>query len=98
MLSPIGELCQKLVKSGKLNSYPLVDRVLQVVLTLPVSTPTIEHTFSATKIIKRRLRNKMEDDFLKDYMIVYFEDDIAKKYTSNEIADKFNYVHYRRVQ
>ncbi|GAU29233.1 hypothetical protein TSUD_362230 [Trifolium subterraneum] len=89
MLSTVGELCQKLVKSGKSYSYPLIDRVFRLVLTLPVSTATTERAFSAMKIIKTRLRNKMEDDFLKDYMIVYIEDEIAEKFTSYEIVDEF---------
>ncbi|MCH83259.1 zinc finger MYM-type protein [Trifolium medium] len=97
MLSTVGELCQKLVKSGKSNSYPLIDRVLRLVLTLPVSTATTERAFSAMKIIKTRLRNKMEDDFLKDYMIVYIEDEIAEKFTSYEIVDEFKCIQSRRV-
>jgi sensor histidine kinase YesM len=32
----------------------------------------------------------MEDDFLKDYMIVYIEDEFANFFTSNEIVDEFN--------
>ncbi|CAJ2631159.1 uncharacterized protein LOC123910597 [Trifolium pratense] len=96
MLSTVGELCQKLVKSGKSNSYPLIDRMLRLVLTLPVSTATTERAFSAMKIIKTRLRN-MEDDFLKDYMIVYIEDEITEKFTSNEIVDEFKCIQSRRV-
>ncbi|XP_057443819.1 uncharacterized protein LOC130735968 [Lotus japonicus] len=43
---------------------------------------TTERAFSAMKVIKTRLRNKMEDDFLTDYMVVYIEKEIAEKYTS----------------
>jgi len=60
-LSTIGELCQKLVETGRSVSFPLIDRVLRLVLTLPVSTTTTERAFSAMKLIKTRLRNKMED-------------------------------------
>ncbi|XP_061362827.1 uncharacterized protein LOC133306518, partial [Gastrolobium bilobum] len=60
-LSTTSELCQGLARTGKSNIYPLIDRVIRLVLTLPVSTPTTERSFSAMKIIKTRLRNRMED-------------------------------------
>jgi hypothetical protein len=96
-LSTIGELCQKLVETGKSNEYPLIDRVLRLVLTLPVSTATTERAFSAMKIIKTRLRSKMGDDFLKNYMIVYIEDEIADRFTSDMILDEFDIAKPRRL-
>ncbi|XP_045807663.1 zinc finger MYM-type protein 1-like [Trifolium pratense] len=96
-LSTIGDFCQKLVETSKSNSYPLIDRVLRLVLTLPVSTATTERAFSAMKIIKTRLRSKMGDDFLKSYMIVYIEDEIAEKFTSDMIVDEFDNVKPRRL-
>jgi len=82
----------KLVETGKSISFPLIDRVLRLVLTLPVSTATTERAFSAMKLIKTRLRNKMEDDFLKDYMVVYIEDEVAAKFTSDMIIDDFDFM------
>jgi hypothetical protein len=49
---PIFRCCPKLVKIGKPIFYPLIERVLRLVLTLPVSTATTERAFSAMKIIK----------------------------------------------
>ncbi|KAJ8774419.1 hypothetical protein K2173_016865 [Erythroxylum novogranatense] len=63
-LSTISELCQGLVKTRKSLTYPLIDRLIRLVLTLPVSTATSERSFSAMKIIKNRLRNRMEDEYL----------------------------------
>ncbi|XP_062118354.1 uncharacterized protein LOC133831971 [Humulus lupulus] len=65
-LSSIHELCQGLVKTRKAIMYPLINRLLRLVLTLPVSTTTTERAFSIMKIIKTKLRNKMEDSFLND--------------------------------
>nr|XP_029148837.1 uncharacterized protein LOC114925379 [Arachis hypogaea] len=67
-LSTLAELCQKLTETGKSNIYPLIDRLIRLILTLPVTTATTERAFSAMKIIKIRLRNKMEDEFLVDYV------------------------------
>ncbi|XP_071909828.1 uncharacterized protein [Coffea arabica] len=41
-LSGIHELCQGLVKKRKSVMYPLIDRLIRLVLTLPVSTATTE--------------------------------------------------------
>ncbi|XP_019190782.1 PREDICTED: uncharacterized protein LOC109185256 [Ipomoea nil] len=65
-LESISDLCQWLVKTRKSNIYPLVFRVVTLILTLPVSTATTERSFSAMNIVKTTLRNKMEDDFLND--------------------------------
>ncbi|XP_039120651.1 uncharacterized protein LOC120257106 [Dioscorea cayenensis subsp. rotundata] len=97
-LSTIGELCQKFAEKGKSSFYPLIDRLLRLVLTLPVSTTTTERAFSAMKIIKTRLRNKMEDGFLTDYMIVYIEKEIAEKFTTDIIIDDFYAMKHRRAQ
>ncbi|GMJ09027.1 hypothetical protein like AT1G19260 [Hibiscus trionum] len=97
-LITITQLCRSLSESGKSFSYPLVDRLIRLILTLPVSTATTERAFSAMKIVKTSLRNKMEDDFLSDYLIVYIEKEIAEKFTNNSIIDDFDFMKKRRVQ
>ncbi|KAL4588442.1 hypothetical protein LXL04_001332 [Taraxacum kok-saghyz] len=97
-LSSIAEVCQGLAETGKASHYYLVDRLIRLVLTLPVSTATIERAFSAMKIVKNRLRNKMDDDFLADNLVLYIEKDIAKIFSLDSILDDFNDVKERRVQ
>ena len=67
----------------------MIDRLIRLVLTLPVSTATRERAFSATKLLKTRLRNRMEDEFLADNMIVYIEKEIAWNFTIEMIMDEF---------
>ncbi|XP_039040583.1 uncharacterized protein LOC120178876 [Hibiscus syriacus] len=69
--STISELFQVLAKTKKSIIYPLLDQLVRLVLTLPVSTSTTEWAFSAMKLVKTHLRNKMEDDFLLSYLIIY---------------------------
>jgi hypothetical protein len=38
----------------------MVDKLLRLLLTLPVSTATTERAFSAMKFVKTRLRRKRE--------------------------------------
>ncbi|XP_071715307.1 uncharacterized protein [Rutidosis leptorrhynchoides] len=54
-VSTITQLCTNLVETNKCQSYYLVYRLIRLILTLPVSTATIERGFSAMKIFKNRL-------------------------------------------
>ncbi|KAK1387674.1 TTF-type domain-containing protein [Heracleum sosnowskyi] len=96
-LSTLGDLCHGLVITGKADMYPLVDRLLRLVLTLPASTATSERAFSAMKIVKTSLRNRMEDEFLRDYLIVYIEKEIAETISTEEIIDSFYLIKERRA-
>ncbi|KAK8331885.1 hypothetical protein V6Z11_A10G104300 [Gossypium hirsutum] len=96
-ISTLSELCRSLVESGKLVMYPLVDRLIHLLLTLLISTASSEHAFSAMKIVKTRLCSKMEDDFLSS-LVVYIEKEIAEKFDVNEIIDDFSEVNDQKVQ
>ena len=50
------------------------------------------------KIVKTRLRNKMEDEFLSDNLVVYIEKKIAKNFTTGSILDDFRSLKERRLQ
>jgi hypothetical protein len=58
-------------------------------LTLPVSTATTERAFSPMKIVKTRLRNKMEDEFLMDSLMLYIEREIVATFITDSIIDDF---------
>ena len=82
--------------SGKSKIYFLIDRLIRLVLTLLVFTATTERAFSVMKLLKTRLRNKMEDEFLADNMIVYIEKEIAGNFTIEMIMDEFYSMKNRR--
>jgi len=88
-LSTMLELCQSLARIGKSRTFYLIDRLIPLILTLPVSIATTEISFSAMKIIKTRLQNKMEDEFLADNMIIYTEKEITEIFRSDSIIDEF---------
>jgi hypothetical protein len=56
--------------------------LLRLVLTLLVPTATIERSFSAMKFVKTRLRSKMGDAYLRDYLVVYIERDLTSMISS----------------
>ena len=88
-MSTISELCRGLQISGKSKIYFLIDRLIRLVLTLPISRATTERAFSAMKLLKTRLRNRIEDAFLADNMIVYIEKEIVGNFTVEMIMDEF---------
>jgi len=61
------------------------------------SQPT-KRAFSTINIVKTRLRNRMENDFLANYLIVYIEKEIAERFTIDMIIDDFYYMKERRAQ
>ena len=70
----------------------MIDRLLRLIMTLPVSTATTERSFSAMKIIKTRLRNKMGSGYLNDSMTVYIEREISASISSELVIDDFKLV------
>ena len=71
--------------------------MVRLVLTLPVSTTTTKRAFSAMKLVKTELRNKMEDDFLNDSLMLYIEKDIVSTFSLDSIVDDFEDLKERRV-
>ena len=97
-LKIIFQLCQVLVKIRKLTSYPLIDRLICLVLTLLILTATPEHTFSAMKLVQSKLYSMMKDDLLASYLITYIEKDIARGFDVESIIDVFYVMKERRTQ
>ncbi|KAL7591212.1 hypothetical protein Lser_V15G31691 [Lactuca serriola] len=97
-VSTIVDLCKGLVETHKRETYYLLDRVVQLILTLPVSTATTERGFSAMKIFKNRIRNKMSDDFLANNLVVYIEREIAENIDTKSVIDEFKDLKGRRAE
>ncbi|XP_059627222.1 uncharacterized protein LOC132270015 [Cornus florida] len=89
-MSTISELYRGLVETEKLKIYFLIDRLIRLVLTLPVSTATTERAFSTMKLVKTQLRNRMEDEFLADYLSVSIEKEITQTFRTDSIIDDFS--------
>nr|XP_016509660.1 PREDICTED: zinc finger MYM-type protein 1-like [Nicotiana tabacum] len=62
----IVDLSVTLVKTKKHLNYPFVFYLVKFALLLPVATATVERTFSAMKLIKSELRNRMNDEFMSE--------------------------------
>ncbi|KAL4557442.1 hypothetical protein LXL04_035619 [Taraxacum kok-saghyz] len=72
-LKGIADLSRLMVETGKDRTFPLVYRLLKLTLVLPVATASVERCFSAMKLLKNDLRNRIGDDFLNDALICSVE-------------------------
>ncbi|XP_023729163.1 uncharacterized protein LOC111876821 [Lactuca sativa] len=97
LLTSISELCQWLIKTKRVANFHLIYRVASLILTLPVSTATTERSFSAMNLIKTRLRNKMEDEFLNDSLVLHFERELAEKISLDTIVQDFKNAKDRHI-
>ena len=96
-LNSLSELCQWLVRTGNLEHYKLVYRMLRLVLTLLVFIDTTKRTFLAMKVVKTNIQNKMENDFLTDSLMLYIEKDIVSTFSLDSLIDDFEDLKERRV-
>ena len=63
--------------------------MVRLVLTIPIYTATTERAFSIMKVFKTNLRNKMENDFFTDSLMLYIENDITSTFSLDSIVDDF---------
>ncbi|XP_073137031.1 uncharacterized protein [Henckelia pumila] len=97
-LDSLHHLCLALARTTKSVIYPMIDRLVRLVLTLSVSTTTTERAFLGMKLIKTQLRNKMKNDLLANTMVVYIERDIAFDIDTEFIINKFDVLKNRKIR
>ncbi|XP_057441981.1 uncharacterized protein LOC130733738 isoform X2 [Lotus japonicus] len=85
----IASLAMKMVQTEKHLLFPLVYKLIELALILPVSTASVERAFSAMKIIKSKLRNKINNEWFNDLMICYTEREIFKSVSDLDILRTF---------
>ncbi|KAG4947181.1 hypothetical protein JHK87_043188 [Glycine soja] len=84
----VQSLAMKMVQTEKHLVFPLVYKLIELALILPVSTAS-ERAFSAMKIIKSKLRNKINDVWFNDLMVCYTEREIFKSLDDIDIIRTF---------
>ena len=97
-LQGVCELTEKLVKTGKYETYPLVYLLVKLILTIPVNSTIMERSFSTMKYIKNELHNRMGDQWMNDYLVVYIERDIVYSIDNEIIMQQFQNMKTRRKQ
>ncbi|XP_042405088.1 uncharacterized protein LOC121995407 [Zingiber officinale] len=98
MIEDLGSLAKKMVETGKNTIFPLVYRLIELVLVLPVITASVERVFSAMKIPKTDLRNRMGNEWMNDSLVVYIEKNIFATIENEQILQHFQQMNTRRIQ
>ena len=62
---------------------------MTLTLILLDATATVKRVFLAMNIIKNRLRNRIGDQWMNDYLVTYIEKDIFKTIECEEIMQRF---------
>jgi hypothetical protein len=87
-----------MVETERHNVFPLVYRIIQLTLLLLVATASVERVFSAMKIIKTELRNRIANEWLNDLMVCYIERGLFKALDLGEIKKCFQAKKNRQMQ
>ncbi|XP_074374011.1 uncharacterized protein LOC141714386 [Apium graveolens] len=97
-LNENGSLAENLVQTKRSLVYPLVYLLVNLALTLPIITASVERAFSAMKIVKNRLLNRMGDQFLNDSLVTYIEKDVFDEFANEVVLQRFQNMKKRQVQ
>ncbi|PVH33693.1 hypothetical protein PAHAL_8G046400 [Panicum hallii] len=88
-LNSITALAKLMVDTNKHQAFPLVYKLLKLVLVLPVATASVERCFSAMKIVKTILRSRIENTFINDCIICFVEPAFVATISDNAVIDRF---------
>uniref|UniRef100_A0A453FPG6 HAT C-terminal dimerisation domain-containing protein n=1 Tax=Aegilops tauschii subsp. strangulata TaxID=200361 RepID=A0A453FPG6_AEGTS len=86
----------KMVETEKHLVFPLVYKLIELALLLPVSTASVERAFSAMKNIKSKLRSTINDGWFSHLMICYTEREIFKSLDDEVITRRFQAMKARK--
>lgn len=93
----LGDLAVRMVRSERHLVFPLVYRLIELALILPVATASVERAFSAMNIIKTELRNKTGDEWLNHRMVCYIERDVFVTIEDEKIMSHFQHMRTRKT-
>jgi hypothetical protein len=78
-------------------TFPNVETILRIFLTLPICNASGERSFSVLKRVKNNLRNSLRQDNLNHLSMMFIENDVLKLLDCNSIIDKFASSKARKV-
>ena len=79
-------------------AFPNLSKLASILMELPVTTATVEHTFSTMKLIKTRLRSRMGEDTLEHTMRICIEGpDLLSADTLDAVIDHYRSSKKRRL-
>ncbi|XP_039804871.1 zinc finger MYM-type protein 1-like [Panicum virgatum] len=89
-LYTISELAKLMVRTKKDLAFSLVYQLLRLILVLPVATASVVRCFSAMKIVKTILRNRIGDEFMSHCIICFVEQGFLATIPIKDVIVRFN--------
>jgi hypothetical protein len=77
--------------------FPIVFRLIELALILPLATTSVERAFSTMNIIKTILRNRINDEWLNRLILCYIEKEIFRGIGADQIKKTFQHIKNRRI-
>ena len=72
------------------EAFPVLVKLLQIVLIVVVSTAECERSFSSLRRTKTYLRSTMSEQCLVDLAVLSIEKELSKNLSLDEVIDKFS--------
>ena len=80
---------------GYADIFPEIIKLLNILLVLPVGTASVEHSFSQMRLVKSRLRSRIDDRNLARLMRIATEGPELVHVHFNEILNIFKTQNHR---
>ena len=93
----VDHILQMLYQKGLNYAYPNITTVYCIYLTLPVTSASVERSFSKLKLVKNALRSTMCENRLTSLLILSIEKDLVDSTDLNNIIDNFCAIKPRRL-
>ena len=75
------------IKKVDENTFPLISKILKLLMLIPATAATVEKAHSSLKFVKNDLRSTMSEDRMKALMLLYIHKDLSLNY--DQVIDDF---------
>ncbi|XP_042028087.1 zinc finger MYM-type protein 1-like [Salvia splendens] len=84
-ISSLASLAMKMVETGKSSVFPLVYRLIELALVLPITTASVERAFSAMETIRTHEVDQRGDEWRNATLIAHIEHDVLSTVENEQI-------------
>lgn len=71
------------------HQYPVMFKIYQLLLVLPISSASSERSFSALKLMKTRLRTTMSNTWLNNLILLFVNKNLARRIQPEEVVRRW---------
>ena len=75
------------IKKVDENIFPLISKILKLLMLIPATSATVERTHSSLKFVKNYLPSTMSEDRMNALMLLYIHEDLSLNY--DQVIDDF---------